>query len=89
VPVKVLATAAIATLKTTPGALTPLNSLTPNNTDHLMLALTLPSAAPGDISKLGACSGTAGGTSATENMEGCTSSLKYNFVATQRAGGTQ
>jgi hypothetical protein len=31
-----------------------------------------------------ACSGTSGGTEATEDLQGCSSTLTYTFQATQR-----
>ena len=34
-------------------------------------------------------SGTVGGTSATENLEGCSSTLTYNFTATQRTAASK
>jgi len=80
------ASVAVATLKATPAALTPLNSLTPNHTDYLMLTLTLPATAPGNIATNPA---TCAGSGATENMEACTSTLTYTFTATQRAGAPQ
>jgi predicted ribosomally synthesized peptide with SipW-like signal peptide len=77
---------AVATLEATPEALTPLNSLTAAKQDYLVFTLTLPSGAPGDVSQhAGTCSGTAGGSATTENLEGCTSKLTYTFLATQRA----
>lgn len=80
----------VLALETTPAALTPLNSLTAGSTDYLVLTLTLPASAPGDLTKVStACSGTKGGTSATENMESCTSALTYQFVATSRAGTSE
>jgi predicted ribosomally synthesized peptide with SipW-like signal peptide len=83
------ASTSVSALETTAGALSPLNSLSPNKQDYLLFTLSFPSAAPGDLSKVTACSGTAGGTSSTENLEGCTSVLKYTFVAIQRAGSSQ
>jgi hypothetical protein len=53
----------------------------------MVITFTFPSGAPGNLTLLGACSGTAGSTSASaENLEGCSSTLTYNFTATQRAG---
>jgi hypothetical protein len=84
------ATASVASLVTAPAALAPLNSLTVGGKDYLVFTLTLPATAPGDLSKVAtACSGTIGGTSATENLEGCTSALTYNFLATQRAAAAE
>lgn len=48
----VLASTPVATLKTTPAAVTPLNSLTGGGSDHLMVTLTLPSAAPNSFQNL-------------------------------------
>jgi hypothetical protein len=53
------------------------------------MTLTVPSGAPGNIALLGACSGTAGGTAATENLEGCSSTLTYTFTATQRVAASK
>jgi hypothetical protein len=77
-------TASVSALETTPGALTPLNSLTAGGKDFLLFTLTLPAAAPGDLGKVAACSGTSGGTSANEDLQGCSSTLIYTFQATQR-----
>jgi hypothetical protein len=83
----VLASTPVKTLETTPASLTPLNSLTAGGQDYVVMAFTFPATAPGNIALLGACSGTAGGTTASaENLEGCSSTLTYNFTATQRAG---
>lgn len=78
------ATAAVSSLETTPGTLTPLNSLAPGGQDYLVFTITLPAGAPGDLSKVPACSGIAGGTAATEDLQGCASTLTYTFQATQR-----
>ncbi len=90
------ASASVSTLETTPAALTgnpattPLNSANKNGQDFLLFTLSLPNSAPGDFSKVAAaCSGTSGGTSANENLEGCTSGLTYTFVAIQRNGAPQ
>jgi spore coat-associated protein N len=84
------ASTSVSALETTPGALTPLNSLTAAGKDYLVFTLSLPATAPGDLSKVTtACSGTKGGTSATENLEGCSSTLTYSLVATARAGATE
>lgn len=85
----VLASTAVATLETTPAALPGLNSLAINKQDYLVFTLTFPATAPGNLANLAACSGVAGGTALTENMEGCSSTLTYNFVATQRNGAPQ
>lgn len=78
------ATTSVAALMTVPKALSPLNSLAPGKQDYLLFTLTFPATAPGDLSQVTApCSGTAGGTDATENLEGCSSTLTYNLVATQ------
>lgn len=80
----------VASLESTPAAVSPLNSLTAGKQDYLLFTLSFPSSAPGDLSKVTtACSGTAGGTSATENLEGCNTTLKYSFVAVQRTGSGQ
>jgi spore coat-associated protein N len=83
-------TVSIASLESAPATLGSLNSLTAGGQDYLVMTLSLPSSAPGDFSKVTtACSGPAGGTSSTENMEGCSSTLSYKFTATQRAGTTK
>ena len=69
--------------------LTPLNSLTAGGKDFLVFTLTLPSAAPGNVGKVAACSGTSGGTESTENLEGCSSTLTYTFQAVQRNATAQ
>jgi spore coat-associated protein N len=78
------ATASVSALETTAQPLTPLNSLATGGQDYLVYTLTLPAAAPGDVSKVAACTGTSGGTVATEDLQGCSSTLTYNFQATQR-----
>jgi spore coat-associated protein N len=78
------ATASISALETTAQPLTPLNSLATGGQDYLVFTLTLPEAAPGDLSKIAACTGPAGGTVATEDLQGCSSTLTYTFQATQR-----
>jgi len=83
------ATASVSALETTPGALTPLNSLATGGQDFLVFKLELPAAAPGDLSKVAACSGASGGTVATEDLQGCASTLTYTFQATQRIAGPQ
>jgi spore coat-associated protein N len=83
------ATATVSALETTPAALTPLNSLTAGGKDFLVFKLELPAAAPGDLSKVAACSGASGGTAATEDLQGCASTLIYTFQATQRNAGPQ
>ena len=63
-----------------------MESLTAGGKDYLLFTLTFPATAPGNLAvNPTACSGTG----ATENMEGCTSVLTYNFLATQRAGSAQ
>jgi spore coat-associated protein N len=76
--------ASVGSLESTPGALTPLNVLATGGQDYLVFTLTLPSTAPGNVGKVAACSGTSGGTEATEDLQGCSSTLTYNFQATQR-----
>jgi spore coat-associated protein N len=83
------ATASVSALETTPAALTPLNSLVAAGKDFLVFTLTLPAGAPGDVSKVAACSGASGGTAATEDLQGCSSTLTYTFQATQRNAGPQ
>lgn len=78
------ASASVSSLEGTAAALTPLNSLNAGGKDFLVFTLTLPSAAPGDLGKVAACSGTSGGTAATEDLQGCSSTLTYTFQATQR-----
>jgi spore coat-associated protein N len=78
------ATASVSALEATAAALTPLNSLAAGGKDFLVFTLTLPSAAPGDLGKVAACTGTSGGTAATEDLQGCASTLTYTFQATQR-----
>ena len=51
------------------------------------MTFTFPAGAPGNVALVPTlCSGTAGTTSATENLEGCSSTLTYTFTATQRVG---
>jgi spore coat-associated protein N len=78
------ATASVSALETTAEPLTPLNSLATGGKDFLVFKLELPSGAPGDLSKIAACSGASGGTVATEDLQGCSSALTYTFQATQR-----
>jgi len=78
------ATASVSALEAAAGTLTPLNSLAAGGQDYLVWTLTLPAGAPGDLSKVAACSGTAGGTVTTEDLQGCSSTLTYSFQATQR-----
>ena len=78
-------TASVGSLESTPVALTPLNSQGAGGQDFLVFTLTLPAGAPGNLGKVSTpCSGTSGGTEATENLEGCSSTLTYTFQATQR-----
>ncbi len=80
----------VSSLLAGPATLGGLTSLAPNKTDHLVMNLTFPSTAPGDLSQLSkACSGTAGGSSSTENLEGCSTVLAYTLTPTQRAGSAQ
>jgi spore coat-associated protein N len=83
------ASASVSALESTSAALTPLNSLASGGKDYLVFTLTLPAAAPGDISKVAACSGTVGGTATTEDLQGCASTLTYTFTAVQRNGTAQ
>jgi spore coat-associated protein N len=87
-PVKIngAATASVSALEAAAGVLTPLNSLAGGGKDFLVFTLTLPVGAPGDIGKVGVCSGTPGGTAANEDLQGCSSTLTYTFQATQRNG---
>jgi hypothetical protein len=78
------ATHSVSSMEATPMALTPLNSLAAGGKDFLLFKLELPGAAPGDLSKVAACSGASGGTAATEDLQGCSSTLTYTFQATQR-----
>ena len=80
------ATASVSALEARPASLTPLNSLAAGGKDFLVFTLTLPAGAPGDLGKVAACSGTSGGTAATEDLQGCSSTLTYTFQATQRNG---
>jgi hypothetical protein len=85
----VLASTPVATLETTPASLTPLNSLTAGGQDYVVMTFTFPSGAPGNIALVPATALQRHGgwtTSANENLEGCSSTLTYNFTATQRAG---
>lgn len=84
----VLASTPMATLISTPVPITSgLNSLATGGKDYLVLTLTLPSSAPGNLGLVSTpCSGTSGGTSSTENLEGCSSVLNYTFTGTQRNG---
>jgi spore coat-associated protein N len=82
-----LASTSVSALETTPAKLEALKSLAGGGQDFLVFTLTLPEGAPGDLSKVATpCSGVAGGTVATENLEGCASTLTYTFQAVQRAG---
>jgi hypothetical protein len=78
------ATASVSSLEATPAKLEELKSLAAGGQDYLVFTLTLPSTAPGDLSKVAACSGTSGGTVANEDLQGCSSTLTYTFQATQR-----
>jgi spore coat-associated protein N len=84
--VAVLASTPVKTLESSPANLTPLNSLTAGGQDYVVMTFSFPSTAPGNIAQVPVCSGTAGGTALTENLEGCSSTLTYTFTATQRAG---
>jgi spore coat-associated protein N len=78
------ATASVSALESAAGVLTPLNSLAAGGKDFLVFKLELPAVAPGDLGKIAACSGSSGGTAATEDLQGCASTLTYTFQATQR-----
>jgi hypothetical protein len=78
------ATHSVSSLEGAAMALTPLNSLAAGGKDYLVFKLELPTAAPGDLGKVAACSGVSGGTVATEDLQGCSSTLTYTFQATQR-----
>jgi spore coat-associated protein N len=82
-------TASVSALETAAGVLTPLNSLGGGGKDFLVFTLTLPAGAPGDLGKVAACTGSSGGTAATEDLQGCSSTLTYTFQATQRNGTEQ
>ena len=83
---QVLASTPVANLVTAPVALPGLKSLVAGGKDYLLFTLTFPVGAPGNLAvNPAACAGTG----ATENLEGCTSVLTYNFLATQRAGAAQ
>jgi hypothetical protein len=83
------ATASVSALESAAGVLTPLNSLNAGGKDFLVFKLELPATAPGDLGKVAACTGTSGGTAATEDLQGCASTLTYTFQATQRNGIAQ
>jgi spore coat-associated protein N len=83
------ATASVSSLETTPAKLEELKSLGGGGQDYLVFKLELPAGAPGDVSKVAACSGTSGGTTSTEDLQGCSSTLTYTFQATQRAATPQ
>jgi hypothetical protein len=86
----VLATTPVKTLESAPANLTGLNSLTAGGQDYVVMTFTFPSGAPGNLGLvITACSGTAGGTAATENLEGCASTLTYTFTATQRLAASK
>jgi predicted ribosomally synthesized peptide with SipW-like signal peptide len=82
----VLASTPVSALIAAPVALPGLKSLVAGGKDYLLFTLTFPATAPGNIAANPALCAGAG---ATENMEGCTSVLTYNFLATQRAGAAQ
>ncbi len=83
------ASASVSSLETTPAKLEELKSLAGGGQDYLVFKLELPAGAPGDLSKVAACSGTSGGTASTEDLQGCTSALTYTFQAVQRAAAPQ
>ena len=74
--------ASVRSLEVTAAALTPLSSLAPGGSDFLLFELTLPAGAPGDLSRVAACSGKFAGTAATEDLQGCSSTLIYTFQST-------
>jgi len=78
------ATKSVSSLEGAAAALEGLNSLAINGQDYLVFKLELPAGAPGDLSKIAACSGASGGTVTTEDLQGCSSTLTYTFQATQR-----
>jgi hypothetical protein len=83
------ASTSVSALEGAAGVLSPLNSLNAGGKDFLVFTLTLPAGAPGDLGKVAACTGTSGGTAATEDLQGCASTLTYTFQATQRNGTAQ
>ena len=88
--VTVLASTSVKSLETAPATLTPLLSLSAGGQDWVVMTFSLPVGAPGNIGQVSTlCSGTVGGTSATENLEGCSSTLTYNFTATQRTAASK
>lgn len=78
----------VGALERAPGTLTPLSSSNTDGKSFLLVTLTLPAAAPGDLGKVAACSGTPGGTAATEDLQGCSATLTYIIQATQRGPGS-
>ena len=86
----VLATTPVKTLESAPVNLPGLNSLTAGGQDYVVMTLSFPGGAPGNLGLVTtACSGTAGGNANTENLEGCASTLTYTFLATQRHGASK
>jgi spore coat-associated protein N len=81
--------ASVSSLESAAAKLEELKSLAGGGQDYLVFKLELPVGAPGDISKVAACSGTSGGTASTEDLQGCSSTLTYTFQAVQRAGAAQ
>jgi spore coat-associated protein N len=75
--------ASVRALESQPGTLTPQDPSNTGGKDFLVLELSLPAAAPGDLARVAACSGRPGGTTATEDLQGCSSMLTYTFGATQ------
>ena len=85
-----LTTMPVSTLEGTAEPLTTLQVLTPAKNDDLEFVYTFPSGAPGDTSKVPTvCSGTPGGSVTTEDLQGCSSTLSYVLLATQRAAAPQ
>jgi spore coat-associated protein N len=81
--------ASVSSLESEAGTLTPLNSVGAGGQDYLVFTLTLPSTAPGDLSKVAACSGISGGSPTTEDLQNCSSTLTYTFQTTQRNASAQ
>jgi hypothetical protein len=80
------ASTSVSALERVPGTVTPLNSSNAYGKDHLLFTLTLPTAAPGDLGEVTACSGPPGGTNATEDLQGCSTTLTYTLQPTLQRG---
>jgi hypothetical protein len=80
-----------ASLESSSYQLGTVTALTAGKSSNLVVTESFPSGAPGDPSQYtgGSCTGTAGGTATTENMQGCSSVLSYGFTASQRPGSRQ